>query len=152
MIKTLTLVFFLCFSFYAFSSPNMELINGDWDCSERIEEDGYISDIKVTDSYNVANYTFTSDGTVELKYKSTLVVKFKVISQGTFTVEKDMIAPVFTSVDVEVISGYMSVEDLNQLKQGMLNDKGSYKTIKVDNKTWVAVDLTDNKENVCNKI
>ncbi|TQF70143.1 hypothetical protein [Pseudoalteromonas luteoviolacea] len=152
MKKFLTFILILFTSFYSFSSTDISLMSGKWDCSVRIEEGIFSSDFKIIDSYNIESYKFTSEGSVALKYKSTSIFEFEFQSQGTFTVEEDVFKPIFTEVDVELVSGDMLESELNKFKNDLLNSKRSYKTLKINNKERTVLDLTDNSESTCLKI
>ncbi|KZN53977.1 hypothetical protein N474_18670 [Pseudoalteromonas luteoviolacea CPMOR-2] len=152
MKKFLTFILILFTSFYSFSSTDISLMSGKWDCSVRIEEGSFSSYFKIIDSYNVESYKFTSEGSVALKYKSTSIFEFEFQSQGTFTVEGDVFKPIFTEVDVELVSGDMLESELNKFKNDLLNSKRSYKTLKINNKERTVLDLTDNSESTCLKI
>jgi hypothetical protein len=56
------------------------------------------------------------------------------------------------NLDVNLEFGDLAPAELNDLRQDVLAENQMYKTVSLNSKEWIAIDLVDNTESVCKKI
>jgi hypothetical protein len=147
----LTIIALFSISFSALCS-NLEMINGKWDCSETSDEDGYISIIELIEDYDSENHSFTAKGTIAVNYEGVYLFKLKFDSYGKFSLDNDLFAPKFDDINIELMSGDMSKNEISQFKQELFDDNSTFKIVKINESVWVNLDLADNIESECKKI
>jgi hypothetical protein len=78
--------------------------------------------------------------------------KISFIEAGTFSYINDVITAQIKNLDVNLEFGDLTPAELNDLRQDVLAENQMYKTVSLNSKKWIAIDLVDNTESVCKKI
>ncbi|MFT4763811.1 MAG: hypothetical protein ACI9OH_000901 [Oleispira sp.] len=152
MMNYFSFVLLFC-SFSLVASDELVFIQGTWDCSYTFEEEGLSSYVSVIDDYNVSSLTYTSVGSVEVSIPGEVkLFKISFIEAGTFSYINEVITAQIKNLDVNLEFGDLTPAELNDLRQDVLAENQMYKTVSLNSKEWIAIDLVDNTESVCKKI
>jgi len=142
----------LFYSFSLVASDELSFIQGKWDCSYTFEEEGLLSYVYVIDDYNVSSLTYTSVGSVEVSIPASLkLFKVSFSEAGTFSYTNAVITAKIKNLDVNLEFGDLTTAELNDLRQDILAGNQIYKTVSLNSKEWIAIDLNDDTESVCKK-
>jgi hypothetical protein len=151
MIKYFSIVL-LFYSFCLVASDELAFVQGKWDCSYTFEEEGLLSYVYVIDDYNVSSLTYTSIGSVEVSIPSEVKLFNVSFSEaGTFSYTNEIITAQIKNLDMNLEFGDLTTAELNALRQDILAEHQVYKTISLNSKEWIAIDVNDNTESICKK-
>ena len=129
-------------------------MNGSWGCrySTASEKYKYTYYDRSLNSVDAKTLSYLSITIAEVKVNDDSVFKLNIKTKGNFTVEGDISTSVITDADINVVSGSLTDKFVDEVKQNLLNQIITLKTLKIDDKEWIVEDLEDGTETTCKKI
>ncbi|KJY87005.1 hypothetical protein CWB89_08640 [Pseudoalteromonas piscicida] len=147
--------FILSFSVHASDKLHLELISGNWVCSNSYQEEEVTIKETTKYSYDINNFTYSYRSNAEMLYQNKIPVgTVQVIEEGSFTYESAKIIYDLKSVKTDVLDDPLeaiSGKVIKEMEEELRNDKTPYQTTFINEKEWETKDPNDNSKILCKR-